>query len=199
MFNLQNEEPFDLLDRWMGEAASSEVNDPEAAALATVSKAGWPSVRMVLIRGRDDEALHFFTNYTSRKATEIEATGKAALCLHWKSLRRQIRLVGGVSRLEGDACDAYYESRPWGSKIGAWASDQSSPLASHEELKMRVASAEKTHGKEPPRPPFWGGYRLIPNEIEFWVEGESRLHDRFRFTQNSTDRGKNWDVTRLYP
>lgn len=195
MFNPQGENPFDLLDKWMADAAESEINDPNAVALSSVAESGFPSVRMVLMKGRDDRSVHFYTNYTSRKASELDATGKAAMCFHWKSLRRQIRLVGRVERLEDQISDDYYNSRPYGSRIGAWASDQSSPLESRDVLAGRVEEFSKTYPENPPRPPYWGGYRLIPHEMEFWIDGESRLHDRFRFT---LDDGK-WDSSRLYP
>ena len=195
MFNPQGENPFDLLDKWMADAAESEINDPNAVALSSVAESGFPSVRMVLMKGRDDRSVHFYTNYTSRKASELDATGKAAMCFHWKSLRRQIRLVGRVERLEDQISDDYYNSRPYGSRIGAWASDQSSPLESRDVLAGRVEEFSETYPENPPRPPYWGGYRLIPHEMEFWIDGESRLHDRFRFT---LDDGK-WVSSRLYP
>ena len=128
MFDPTGENPFDLLDQWMADATASEINDPNAVALASVSEDGFPSVRMVLMKGRDDAAVHFYTNFTSRKSGELDATGKAAMCFHWKSLRRQIRLVGKVERIDDATADDYYNSRPYGSRIGAWASDQSSPL-----------------------------------------------------------------------
>lgn len=195
MFDPRGEEPFDLLERWMAEAKESEINDPNAVALATVSDDGFPSVRMVLMKGRDAEAVHFYTNFTSRKAGELDTTKKAAMCFHWKSLRRQIRLVGNVERVDEETADNYYNSRPYGSRIGAWASDQSSPLDSRETLQAEVAKFTAEYPENPPRPPYWGGYRLIPHEIEFWIDGESRLHDRFRFVKS----GDNWSATRLCP
>ena len=195
MFDPRGEEPFDLLERWMAEAKESEINDPNAVALATVSHDGFPSVRMVLMKGRDAEAVHFYTNFTSRKAGELDTTKKAAMCFHWKSLRRQIRLVGNVERVDEETADNYYNSRPYGSRIGAWASDQSSPLDSRETLQAEVAKFTAEYPENPPRPPYWGGYRLIPHEIEFWIDGESRLHDRFRFVKS----GDNWSATRLCP
>ena len=139
MFDPRGQEPFALLEEWMAEAAETEINDPNAVALATVSDEGFPSVRMVLMKGRDEEAVHFYTNFTSRKAGELDATHKAAMCFHWKSLRRQIRLVGTVERVDAETADNYYNSRPYGSRIGAWASDQSSPLESREALQAEVA------------------------------------------------------------
>lgn len=195
MFDPRGQEPFALLEEWMAEAAETEINDPNAVALATVSDEGFPSVRMVLMKGRDEEAVHFYTNFTSRKAGELDTTQKAAMCFHWKSLRRQIRLVGTVERVDDETADNYYNSRPYGSRIGAWASDQSSPLESREALQAEVTRFSEEYPDNPPRPPYWGGYRLVPHEIEFWIDGESRLHDRFRFVK--TD-GK-WSATRLCP
>ena len=195
MFDPRGQEPFALLEEWMAEAAETEINDPNAVALATVSDEGFPSVRMVLMKGRDEEAVHFYTNFTSRKAGELDTTQKAAMCFHWKSLRRQIRLVGTVERVDEETADNYYNSRPYGSRIGAWASDQSSPLESREALQVEVVRFSEEYPDNPPRPPYWGGYRLVPHEIEFWIDGESRLHDRFRFVKID---GK-WSATRLCP
>lgn len=199
-FDPTGKDPFALFDAWLAEAETTEINDPNAVALATVSPDGWPSVRVVLIKGRDDKALHFYTNYTSRKASELDATGRAGMSIHWKSLRRQIRLVGRVERLPDHVSDEYYASRPYGSRIGAWASKQSQPLASREDLIARVSQAEADYPDNPPRPPFWGGYRLIPHEIEFWHDGASRLHDRFCFRLKTPDQpASGWDIQRLYP
>ena len=195
MNDLGGDNPFELMEAWLAEAGKAEPNDPSAAALATVDADGWPSVRIVLVRGSDDRSVHFFTNYTSRKAAEMDATGRAALCIHWKSLRRQIRMVGAVERLEDADSDAYYESRPYGSRIGAWASDQSSPLDSRETLEKRVKEFGDKYPEDPPRPTHWGGYRLTPQEFEFWMNGEHRLHDRFRFLLKDGV----WAVERLYP
>ena len=195
MVDPTGENPFDLLDAWMADASASEINDPNAVALASVSEDGFPSVRMVLMKGRDDEAVHFYTNFTSRKSGELDATGKAAMCFHWKSLRRQIRLVGKIERIDDATADDYYNSRPYGSRIGAWASDQSSPLENRQVLADRVQEFSEQYPENPPRPPYWGGFRLIPHEIEFWIDGESRLHDRFRFTLSNGA----WVSSRLYP
>ena len=196
MFDPRGDDPFDLLDQWLNDAAGSEINDPNAVALASVAADGFPSVRMVLMKGRDQEAVHFYTNFTSRKAGELYTTQKAAMCFHWKSLRRQIRLVGVVERVDDVTADDYYNSRPYGSRIGAWASDQSSPLDSRDTLAGKVEEFSQTYPDHPPRPPYWGGYRLVPHEMEFWIDGESRLHDRFRFTK-SDENG--WTAARLYP
>lgn len=198
-FDPTGQNPFDLFDQWLADAEKKEINDPNAVALATVSKDGWPSVRVVLMKGRDDISLHFYTNYTSRKAAELDNSERAAMSFHWKSLRRQLRLVGRIERLADDVSDAYYASRPYGSRIGAWASKQSQPLDSRDVLSDRVKDIEKQYPDDPPRPPFWGGYRLIAHEIEFWQDGASRLHDRFRFTKPNDDLSASWQVQRLYP
>ena len=196
VFDPTGEAPFDLLDRWLEDAAANEINDPNAVALASVAENGFPSVRMVLMKGRDEDALHFYTNFTSRKSGELDVTQKAAMCFHWKSLRRQVRLVGKIERVSDDVADAYYQSRPYGSRIGAWASNQSSPLDRRETLAAKVEEFSQMHPENPPRPPYWGGFRLIPHEIEFWIDGASRLHDRFRFTKSADGA---WSAERLYP
>ena len=188
--------PFTLFQSWYDEAASAEINDPDAIALASVDASGMPSVRMVLLRQWSDEGFFFFTNYESRKSDELLATGKAAFCLHWKSLRRQIRVTGAVSKASAERSDAYFVSRGRGSRIGAWASAQSRPLASREVLAAEVAAVEKRFPDDVPRPPHWGGFQIVPQEIEFWHDSEHRLHDRFRFTRNSKG---GWDIQRLNP
>ena len=189
-------DPFTLFETWYREAVESEINDPDAIALASVDPSGMPSVRMVLLRQWSDEGFFFFTNYESRKSAELLATGKAAFCLHWKSLRRQIRVTGEVSKASAERSDGYFASRGRGSRIGAWASEQSRPLESRETLAAAVASFEDRFPDEVPRPSHWGGFMIVPQEIEFWADGEHRLHDRFRFTRNG-DGG--WDIQRLNP
>jgi pyridoxamine 5'-phosphate oxidase len=191
------EDPFALARAWMAEAVESEPNDPDAIALATVDAAGLPNVRMVLMREIEADAFVFYTNYTSAKGREIEASGKAAFVLHWKSLRRQIRVRGLTEREEGPQADAYFASRSLKSRLGAWASQQSQPLGSREALMAEVAKITVTKGPLPPRPPFWGGIRIRPLEIEFWADGAFRLHDRFRWTRAGV--AAPWDVQRLNP
>jgi pyridoxamine 5'-phosphate oxidase len=186
-----------LARAWLAEAEALEPNDPNAMALATVDAEGMPNVRMVLLKEIEADAFVFYTNYESRKAEEIEAAGKAALVLHWKSLRRQIRARGTVAREEGPQADAYYRSRSLASRLGAWASRQSRPLSSRAALLAEVAKVTAMKGTDPPRPPFWGGYRIVPLEIEFWADGLHRLHDRFRWTR--TEPGAAWEVVRLSP
>ena len=189
-------DPFSLFQSWYDEAVAAEVNDPDAMALATVDKGGMPSVRMVLLKEWAPDGFVFYTNYESRKSGELDATGKAAFCIHWKSLRRQVRVVGPVIRVDAARSDAYFASRGRGSRIGAWASAQSRPLDSRDSLGAAVAEVEARFPDDVPRPPHWGGFLIAPQEIEFWADGDHRLHDRFRFTLN--DAG-NWDISRLNP
>jgi pyridoxamine 5'-phosphate oxidase len=190
-------DPFALARSWLAEAETHEPNDPNAIALSTVDADGMPNVRMVLLKDIEPAAFVFYTNYTSKKAQEIENAGKAAFVMHWKSLRRQVRVRGFVSREEGAAADAYYASRSLKSRLGAWASDQSKPLSSRGALVAEVARQTAKHGLNPPRPPFWGGFRIVPTEIEFWADGAFRLHDRFRWTRSGISAP--WDITRLNP
>jgi len=190
-------DPFEIARQWLKTAEEKEVNDPNAIALATVDADGLPNVRMVLLKEIEADAFVFYTNYTSAKGLEIEASGKAAFVMHWKSLRRQIRVRGLVTREEGPQADAYYASRNLKSRLGAWASHQSQPLASRTALMTRVAQVTAEHGPNPKRPPFWGGFRLRPVEIEFWADGPFRLHDRFRWRR--ADPADEWDVQRLNP
>lgn len=191
------DDPFVLARAWFKEATASEPNDPDAVALSTVDAFGLPNVRMVLLRQIEDAAFVFFTNYGSVKAQEMDGQGKAAFVWHSKTLRRQIRVRGLTEREDGPKADAYYEQRSIFSRIGAWASDQSKPLAARAELEARVTEMEAQHGPNPARPPFWGGFRLRPLEIEFWADGEHRLHNRFRWTRDDVENG--WTVIRLYP
>ena len=189
-------DPFSLFQSWYDEAVAAEVNDPDAMALATVDAGGMPSVRMVLLKEWAPDGFVFYTNYESRKSGELDATAKAAFCIHWKSLRRQVRVVGPVSRVDAERSDAYFASRGRGSRIGAWASAQSRPLDSRDSLAAAVAEVEARFPDDVPRPPHWGGFLIEPQEIEFWADGEHRLHDRFRFTP---DAAGGWDVSRLNP
>ncbi|MGV8986777.1 MAG: pyridoxamine 5'-phosphate oxidase [Cypionkella sp.] len=191
------DDPFAIAKAWLAAAEACEVNDANAIALATVDAAGLPNVRMVLLKEIEDAAFVFYTNYDSKKAQEAEGAGKAAFVLHWKSLRRQIRVRGTVSREEGPQADAYYASRSLKSRLGAWASKQSEPLASRAALMADVARITLEHGPNPRRPPFWGGFRITPVEIEFWADGAFRLHDRFRWTRAVANAP--WEVERLNP
>lgn len=191
------DDPFELAKKWMAEAEQSEINDPNAIALSTVDADGMPNARMVLLKDVEDAAFVFYTNYTSKKAQEIDGAEKAAFVMHWKSLRRQIRVRGHVTKEDGAQADEYYNSRSLKSRLGAWASDQSKPLASRASLMTEVAKVTAKMGANPARPPFWGGYRITPIEIEFWADGEFRLHNRFRWTRATPDEP--WDVVRLNP
>jgi pyridoxamine 5'-phosphate oxidase len=190
-------DPFALAQSWLAEAEKLEPNDPNAIALATVDQDGLPNVRMVLLKEIEADAFVFYTNYGSQKGQEIAASGKAAFVLHWKSLRRQIRVRGTVTREEGPKADDYYNSRSLKSRLGAWASQQSQPLTSREALMAEAARVALSKGANPPRPPYWGGFRIHPLEIEFWADGAFRLHDRFRWRR--IDVTAPWDITRLNP
>lgn len=191
------DDPFALSRAWLAEAEKAEVNDPNAIALATVDDQGLPNVRMVLLKEVEDAAFVFYTNYGSAKAEEITQSGKAAFVMHWKSLRRQIRVRGVVTREDGPQADEYFASRSLKSRLGAWASHQSQPLESRGALMAEVAKVTVAHGPSPARPPFWGGFRICPLEIEFWADGAFRLHDRFRWSRDDVDTP--WNVTRLAP
>ena len=191
------EDPFAIARAWLSEAEASEPNDPNAIALASVDADGLPNVRMVLLKDIEDAAFVFYTNYGSAKGQELTQSGKAAFVMHWKSLRRQTRVRGTVTREEGPQADAYYNSRSLQSRLGAWASQQSQPLSSRGALMADVAKITVTQGPTPKRPPFWGGFRIDPVEIEFWADGAFRLHDRFRWTRKSAKDA--WDVQRLNP
>jgi pyridoxamine 5'-phosphate oxidase len=190
-------DPFTIARRWLDEAGQREINDPNAMALATADAAGMPNVRMVLLKEIAADGFVFYTNYGSAKGTELAARPMAAGVLHWKSLRRQLRFRGHVAREEGDKADAYFASRSLKSRLGAWASAQSRPLASRAALMAEVARVTARHGTNPPRPPFWGGFKITPIEIEFWADGAFRLHDRFVWRRASPD--EEWDIRRLNP
>ena len=193
----QSSEPFALFAEWLSDAEKSEPNDPNAMALATVDGEGLPDVRMVLLKGFDARGFVFYTNFGSAKGQEILGTMKAALCFHWKSLRRQVRVRGPVETVTDAEADEYYASRPRGSRIGAWASKQSQPLESRFALEKAVAEFTARHAVGAiPRPDWWSGFRILPQQIEFWHDRPFRLHDRVRFTLND-DGG--WDKARLYP
>lgn len=192
------DEPLQLFADWLDEARASEPNDPTAMSVATVDGDGLPNVRMTLLKGFDERGFVFYTNFESQKGTEILASRKAALGFHWKSLRRQVRLRGPVEVVSEEEADAYYESRPRDSRIGAWASQQSRPLESRFALEKAVAKyAAKYAIGNVPRPPQWSGFRVRPIYIEFWKDGAFRLHDRMVFQRDGDDGG--WSKTRLYP
>jgi pyridoxamine 5'-phosphate oxidase len=191
------DDPVALFEVWLEEAAGSEINDPEAMTLATVDEEGTPDARMMLCKGADTRGLVFYTNIESAKGRELAGRAKAAALFHWKSLRRQVRFRGVVTELTAADCDAYFASRPRGSQIGAWASQQSRPLASRDALETAVEVYERRFASEVPRPDYWRGYRLAPVEIEFWRDGASRLHDRIQFKRANV--GAPWEKRRLFP
>ena len=191
------EEPFTIFRRWLEEARATEVNDPDAIALATVDEEGLPNVRMVLLRIIEDDAFVFFTNYGSKKAQEAFLTNKVAFTLHWKSLRRQIRVRGHVEKEDGIIADRYFSKREVGSQTAAWASKQSETLTDRQELIERWQSYKNQFEKNVGRPDFWGGIRIKPIQIEFWADGQYRLHDRFLWERELGE--KSWSVRRLYP
>ena len=189
-------DPFATFREWHAAAEKTEINDANAMSVATVGPDGMPSVRILLLKDLDEAGFVFYTNQESRKGREIAASGKAALCFHWKSVRRQVRVCGDISIVDGAEADAYFASRARGSQVGAHASIQSEPLADRALLEQRVAEFDaKYTNQDVPRPAHWGGYRLTPTEVEFWQDREFRLHDRFRFTR----QGNGWSVQRLFP
>ncbi len=200
---LDASDPFAVFETWLDEAASSEPNDPNAASLASVDADGMPNVRIVLVKAVEASGFVFYTNLTSTKGRELLGAGKAALCFHWKTLGRQVRVRGPVAQVSDETADAYFASRPRGSRLGAWASQQSTPLETHEALRQRVAELTDQYGDDDatgqsvPRPPHWSGFRLEPKSFELWQAGEYRLHDRVSFTRNDTSTG--WTSARLYP
>ncbi len=193
----EGDNPITIIRRWMAEAEAAEVNDPNAIALSTVDADGLPNARMVLLKEIEPDGFVFYTNYESAKAAELDSAGKAAFVMHWKSLQRQVRVRGLVTKEDGPQADAYYKSRSLQSRLGAWASRQSRPLASRAALMAEVAKVTARHGTDPDRPPFWGGYRITPLEIELWADGAFRLHDRFRWTRKK--QADPWGKTRLNP
>jgi pyridoxamine 5'-phosphate oxidase len=189
-------DPFQLFDEWFTEARSAEINDPEAMALATADAAGQPAVRMVLLKGHGPEGFVFYTNEQSAKGEQLAENPRAALLFHWKSLRRQVRIEGTVKRVPNTDADAYFATRARDSQLGAWASDQSRPLDSRETFEERFEQVKRQfEGRDVPRPPHWGGYRVVPERIEFWTDRPYRLHERRLFTRD----GDRWNEGLLYP
>jgi pyridoxamine 5'-phosphate oxidase len=207
MIDLNSNDPFGLFRQWMADAEKSEPEDPNAMALATADASGVPSVRMVLLKGVDERGFVFYTNLESRKGVQLGQNPNAALCFHWKSLKRQVRVEGPVELVSDAEADEYYHSRPRGSQIGAWASRQSRPLEGRWELEKRVAEFTAKHAIGTiPRPPHWSGFRVLPNRIEFWHDRPFRLHDRVVFhraSQSASQSGggpdEGWTTERLFP
>jgi pyridoxamine 5'-phosphate oxidase len=189
-------DPFDQFQRWLEEAMAAGLREANAMALATAGPRGDPSARMVLLKGFDREGLVFYTNYGSRKAEELEANPRAALLFFWNEFERQVRIQGGVTRVSDAENDAYFQARPRGHQLGAWVSQQSRPASSREALEQRIREAEERFaGREVPRPEFWGGYRVAPEEFEFWQGRSNRLHDRLRYRRAKDG----WVRERLQP
>lgn len=189
-------DPFTLFDAWFAEARASELNDSNAMALATADADGRPAVRMVLLKGHGPDGFVFYTNRESRKAADLKANMQAALLFHWKSLRRQVRIEGTVTLVTDAESDAYFASRSRDSQLGAWASEQSRPLAARSIFEGRFEAMKfRFEGGDVPRPPHWGGYRVVPNRIEFWQDRAHRLHERRLFTRD----GATWNEGLLYP
>jgi len=193
---MSERDPFDLFGDWLGEAEKTELNDPNAMSLATVDAEGRPSLRMVLLKGFDERGFVFYTNLESKKGRDLAGNPEAAICLHWKSLRRQIRVEGTTEPVSAEEADAYFASRPRGSQIGAWASAQSRPLEGRFELERKVGETAARFGIGTiPRPAHWSGFRLVPRRLEFWQDRPFRLHDRLVYNRGETG----WTTERLYP
>ncbi|EJF77696.1 pyridoxine/pyridoxamine 5'-phosphate oxidase [Bartonella sp. DB5-6] len=196
---MQMQKPFALFEKWFEEATLSEINDPNAMALATVDEMGLPNVRMVLLKDYNPQGFVFYTNYESQKGQEILKSMKASLGFHWKSLRRQIRIRGVVEKVSDQEADAYFQSRPRGSRIGAWASKQSQQLENRFVLEKAIAQYTARYAiGNIPRPPYWSGFRVKPLSIEFWRDRPFRLHDRLLFTRDSVEYD-DWKKQKLYP
>ncbi len=188
-------DPIVQFQRWLDQAFDAQEAEPTAATLATATREGVPSARIVLIKGVDARGFAFFTDYRSRKGRELEANPRAALCVLWSNVERQVRIEGRVERVSSAESAAYYRTRPIGSRLGAWASTQSSEIADRSDLEARVAELKREMGEDPPLPPHWGGYVLAPTSIEFWQGRESRLHDRLQYVRD----GAAWRIRRLSP
>ena len=189
--------PIELFKKWFSKAEENEINDPNAVAVATSDKSNQPNVRMDLLKGLNDQGFVFYTNFNSTKGKELKINQKASMCFHWKSLRRQVRVLGKVEEVTSKEADDYYNSRPYKNRISAWASSQSQPLDKRETFLDKIKEFEKKYPDENnvPRPPYWSGWRLIPNEIEFWVDGEGRIHERLIYKNT----GGKWSKEILYP
>ena len=195
---LDLDDPFKLFEKWFEEAKKKEINDPNALALGTASKTGIPSVRMVLLKGFDKNGFVFYTNLNSQKGNELKENPNASMCFHWKSLLRQIRISGTLNQVDGKTADNYFNTRAYESRIGAWASKQSSTLKSREELLDNIENFKKKYNDRDnvPRPNYWSGWSLKPNNIEFWLDGDNRIHERLKYTKNSK---KQWTKSLLSP
>ena len=189
--------PIDLFRNWFKKAEETEINDPNAVALGTADQKNQPSVRMVLLKGLSNEGFVFYTNFNSKKGNDLKTNQQASMCFHWKSLRRQVRIIGNVQQVSEKEADEYYNSRPYKNRISAWASNQSEKLDSRDTFIKKISEFEKKFPdqKEVPRPPHWSGWRILPKEIEFWLDGEGRVHERLNYTNNNSK----WTKEILYP
>jgi len=194
---LDLDDPLELFKSWMSEAEKKETRDPTASSLATANSAGQPNVRMVLLKGLSSEGFVFYTNLNSSKSRDLKENPKAAMCFHWKSFNRQIRILGNVTQVDDKEADLYFNSRPYESKINAWASDQSNPMNERSELLKKIEDFKNKYKNEKnvPRPLYWSGWRLKPSSIEFWLHRDNRNHERLRY--NKTPKG--WEKEILYP
>ena len=195
---LDLDDPFELFKEWFEVAKKKEINDPNALALGTASKDGVPSVRMVLLKGFDKDGFIFYTNLKSQKSKELKENPNATMCFHWKSLLRQIRIVGKLNQVDDKTADDYYSTRAYESRIGAWASKQSSILKSRDELLNNLENFKKKYSDKDnvPRPDHWSGWNLKPSSIEFWLDGDNRIHERLKYT---LDNNNNWEKSLLCP
>ncbi|MBR8273868.1 pyridoxamine 5'-phosphate oxidase [Burkholderia cenocepacia] len=191
-------DPFAQFDRWFKEALAAQLPEPNTMTLATVGADGRPSARIVLIKGVDERGFVFFTNYESRKGHDLAVHPQAALLFYWIELERQVRIEGRIEKTSAEESDRYFASRPLGSRIGAWASEQSAVIDSRATLEAREKAVSEHYGDNPPRPPHWGGYRLVPDSIEFWQGRPSRLHDRLLYTRDAA-AASGWTISRLSP
>ena len=189
--------PIELFQKWFSKAKESEINDPNAVAIATSDQNNQPNVRMVLLKGLNNKGFVFYTNFNSKKGEELKGNQKASMCFHWKSLRRQVRVLGKVEEVTSKEADDYYNSRPYKNKISAWASSQSQVLDKRETFLKRIKEFEKKYPNQNnvPRPPHWSGWRLLPDEIEFWLDGEGRIHERLNYKKFQDT----WNKEILYP
>jgi pyridoxamine 5'-phosphate oxidase len=189
--------PIDLFKKWFSKAEEREINDPNAVAVATADQNNQPNVRMVLLKGLNDKGFVFYTNFNSKKGIELKSNQKASMCFHWKSLRRQVRILGKVEEVTSQEADNYYNSRPYKNRISAWASSQSQVLDKRETFIRRLKEFENKYPDQNnvPRPPHWSGWRLLPNEIEFWLDGEGRIHERLNYKKSKEE----WIKEILYP
>ena len=195
---LDLDDPFELFEKWFVEAKKKEINDPNALSLGTANKEGFPSVRMVLLKGFDKNGFVFYTNLNSQKGNELKANPNASMCFHWKSLLRQIRIVGTLKLVDDKTADDYYKTRAYESRIGAWASKQSSVLKSRNELLNSLENFKKKYNDKDnvPRPDHWSGWNLKPSSIEFWLDGDNRIHERLKYT---LDKNNSWSKNLLSP